>query len=100
MQSYILQERNPIVLICWTLALALLLGQSGAFGHDHDTDQGPEGACALCLFTQQSDNIISSIAGELPVQISRVHSAHTFTQNFVAVTVASFHSRAPPPDSC
>lgn len=82
------------------LVLALLLGQSLALGHDHDAGQNVDEACVLCLFAQQSGDITPSIAEELPVQASRVHFSHTFTQHSFAVTVPPFHSRAPPSISC
>jgi len=80
----------------WLLVLALLLGQSLALGHDHDAGQDVDEACVLCLFAQQADDIIPSMAAGLPVQVSHVHSSHAFTQNTFAVTVPPFHSRAPP----
>ena len=55
MQSSTLRKRNPFVLICWSLVLALLLGQSYALAHDHDADHASETSCALCLYAQLSD---------------------------------------------
>ena len=88
------------VIAHWLLVLALLLGQSVAAGHDHDVDQDHESACVLCLFAQQSDDIIPSMAGELSIQGSCVHVSRTFAQQTFAVTVPPFHSRAPPYIAC
>ncbi len=93
-------NRSWRAIVTGLLALALLLGQSLAHGHDHDAGQDTDEACALCLFAQQSGNSIASTADGLSVQTSRVHSACTPVQHAVAVTIPPFHSRAPPFISC
>ena len=80
----------------WVLVLVLLLGQSLALAHDHDADRDSEGTCALCLYAQQSDNVIPSTAAGISAQKYHVFTVHPVSQESVAVTVSPFNSRAPP----
>jgi hypothetical protein len=93
-------KRSLFALTHWVLVLALLLGQSLALGHDHDADQASEGTCALCLYAQQSDNIIPSTAAGILVKKFHVTITPSVLQEPAAVTVVPFNSRAPPFISC
>ena len=83
----------------WALVLALLLGQSIALGHDHDTDTNPSEICVLCLSVQQLDNALSASNYGLPVKTSSVYAFDSLPQQFIAVNILSFQSRAPPLNS-
>jgi hypothetical protein len=96
MQSSTLRKRNPFVLICWSLVLALLLGQSYALAHDHDADHASETSCTLCLYAQLSDEAVPTDSGTLSGQCCLSGVGHLFGQQPSAVRILSFHSRAPP----
>lgn len=84
----------------WALVLALLLGQSVAFAHDHHADKNAGSACAFCLFAQQSGHGIPSINTGLPEQTVHFFWARAVTQGILASVVVPFHSRAPPVFTC
>ena len=80
----------------WALILVLLLGQSIALGHDHDTDTNSSEICVLCLYVQQLDDALPMSTFGLPAKTSSVCAPDSQWQQFVAVNILSFHSRAPP----
>lgn len=80
----------------WALILALILGQSIALGHDHDADENSAEICVLCLHAQQMGNVLPlSIFGLLASSTSDCVS-DSQQQQFVAVSILPFQSRAPP----
>ena len=90
----ILGKQAVRIISHWALILALLLGQSIALGHDHDTNSSE--ICVLCLYVQQSDNALPMSTFGLPVKTSSVCSPDSQPQQFVAVNILSFQPRAPP----
>ena len=80
----------------WALILALLLGQSIVLGHDHDTDANSSEICVLCMYVQQLDNALPTSTLGLPVKTSSVCAPDSQQQLYIAVTILSFQSRAPP----
>jgi len=92
----ILGKQAVRIISHWALILALLLGQSIALGHDHDTDTNSSEICVLCLYVQQSDNVLPMSTFGLPVKTSSVCAPDSQQQPFVAVNILSFQSRAPP----
>ncbi|MEN8207115.1 MAG: hypothetical protein ABFS24_14055 [Pseudomonadota bacterium] len=92
----ILRKQAVRIISHWALILALLLGQSIALGHDHDTDTNSSEICVLCLCVQQLDNALSMSTSGLPVRTPSVCASDSLQQQFLAVTILSFQSRAPP----
>ena len=92
----ILGKQAVRIISHWALILALLLGQSIALGHDHDTDTNSSEICMLCLYAQQSDNALPTSTLGLPVKTPSVCTPDSQQQQFVAVNILSFQSRAPP----
>ena len=92
----ILGKQAVRIISHWALILALLLGQSIALGHDHDTDTNSSEICVLCLYVQQLDNALPMSTFGLPVKTSSVCAPDSQQQPFVAVNILSFQSRAPP----
>jgi hypothetical protein len=92
----ILGKQTVRIISHWALILALLLGQSIALGHDHDADTNSSEICVLCLYVQQLDNALSVSTYGLPVKTSSICAPDTQRQQFVAVNILSFQSRAPP----
>jgi len=92
----ILGKQAVRIISHWALILALLLGQSIALGHDHDTDTNSSEICVLCLYVQQSDNALPMSTFGLPVKTSSVCAPDSQLQQFVAVNILSFQPRAPP----
>ena len=92
----ILEKRAVRIISHWALIFALLLGQSIALGHDHDTDTNSSEICVLCLYEQQLDNALPMSTFGLPVKTSSVCTPESQQQQFVAVNILSFRSRAPP----
>ena len=92
----ILGKQAVRIISHWALILALLLGQSIALGHDHDTDTNSSEICVLCLYVQQSDNVLPMSTFGLPVKTSSVCAPDSQQLQFVAVNILSFQSRAPP----
>ena len=80
----------------WALILALLLGQSIALGHDHDPDTNSSEICMLCLYAQQLDNALPMSTFGLPVKTPSVCASDSQRQQYAAVNILSFQSRAPP----
>ena len=96
MVMFVLGKKSVRIISHWVLVLALLLGQSIALGHDHDTDTNSSEICALCLCVQQLDNALPMSTFGLPVKTSSVCAPELQRQQFVAVNILSFQSRAPP----
>ena len=92
----ILGKQAVRIISHWALILALLLGQSIALGHDHDTDTNSSEICVLCLYVQQLDDALPMSTFGLPVKTSSVCAPDSQQQQFVAVNFLSFQSRAPP----
>jgi hypothetical protein len=90
----ILGKRAFRIISHWALIFALLLGQSIALGHDHDTNTSE--ICVLCLYVQQFDNTLPMSTFGFPVKTSSVCTPDSQQQQFVAVNILSFQSRAPP----
>ena len=89
--------KKPVrIILHWALVLALLLGQSMALGHDHDTDTNASEICVPCLSVQQFDNVLPMSTFGLPVNTSPVCAPYSQRQQFVTVNILSFQSRAPP----
>jgi hypothetical protein len=80
----------------WALILALILGQSIALGHGHDADENSAEICLLCLHAQQSDNVLPLSILELLASSTSVCVSDSQRQQFVAVSIIPFQSRAPP----
>ncbi|MGB5442638.1 MAG: hypothetical protein WBN57_08435 [Gammaproteobacteria bacterium] len=78
------------------LILVLLLGQSIALGHHHDTDTNSSEICVLCLYVQQLGNVLPMSTFGWPAKTSSVCTPDSQWQQFVAVNILSFQSRAPP----
>lgn len=91
-------KRTVRIISRLALMIALLLGQSIALGHDHDhdTDTNFSEICVLCLYEQQLDNALPLSTFGLPVKTSSVCAPDSQQQQFVAVNILSFQSRAPP----
>ena len=92
----VLGKMSVRIISHWALILALLLGQSIALGHDHDTDTNSSEFCQLCLYVQQLGNALPMSTFGLPVKTSSVCAPDSQRQQFVAVNILSFQSRAPP----
>jgi len=93
---FFLGKKSVRIISHWALVLALLLGQSIALGHDHDTDTTSLEICVPCLYVQQLDNALPMSTFGLPVKTSSVCAPDSQQQQFVAVNILSFQSRAPP----
>ena len=89
-------KKSVRIVSLWALILVLLLGQSIALGHDHDTDTNSVESCQLCLFVQQLGDALPMSTSGLPVKTSSVCAPDSQGQQFVAVNILSFQSRAPP----
>jgi len=92
----ILRKQAVRIISHWALILALLLGQSIALGHDHDTDTNSSEICVLCLCVQQLDNALPMSTFGLPVKTPSVCAPDSQRQQYAAVNILSFQSRAPP----
>ena len=92
----ILGKQAVRIISHWALILALLLGQSIALGHDHDSDSNLSEICVLCLCVQQLDNAVPMSISGLPVKTPSVCASDSQRQQFAAVNILSFQSRAPP----
>ncbi len=92
----ILGKQAVRIISHWALILALLLGQSIALGHDHDTDTNSSEICVLCLYVQQLDNALPMSTFGLPVKTPSVCASDSQRQQYAAVNILSFQSRAPP----
>jgi len=96
MVMFVLGKKSVRIISHWALVLALLLGQSIALGHGHDTDTNSSEICVLCLYIQQLDDVFTMSTFGLPVKTSSVCAPELQRQQFVAVNILSFQSRAPP----
>jgi hypothetical protein len=96
---YFLGKKSVRIISHWALVLALLLGQSIALGHDHDTDTNSLEICVPCLYVQQLDNVLPMSTYGLSVNTSPVCAPDSQRQQFVTVNRLSFQSRAPPLNS-
>jgi len=92
----ILGKQAVRIISHWALILALLLGQSIALGHDHDTDTNSSEVCVLCLYVQQLDNAVPMSTFGLPIKTLSICASDSQRQQFAAVNILSFQSRAPP----
>jgi hypothetical protein len=75
------------ILSHWVLILVLLLGQSIALEHDHEADSNSDETCALCLYAQQSDNVLPASTLGVPANPSPVCVSTSCRQQPVAVSI-------------
>jgi len=91
------QHKRPLyALTHWVLVLALLLGQSFALAHDHDSDHDFEGSCALCLYSQNTDDMVQAFDDAPANRLKPYFVSSRGSQHFVAIFSSNYHSRAPP----
>jgi len=89
-------RRAPHHLLALLLATVLLLGQALALAHVHDDELATHDSCALCLYAQHVDYMVSAPPVILAVScgilsVPDVSRIHTGSPAFIC-----YQSRAPP----
>ena len=78
------------------LVFALLLGQTLALAHDHDSDAGLNHGCALCLFAHHADSVLPGLTTWIQPSGNFVFHPAILHDQFAGSFTPHYEPRAPP----